>query len=347
MEDHSQDKTSEIVNFPISYEAIKDSPPNENRFFQLLIVDPYKADSIKNTSFQLEHVANDSRNIELIKTKPIKIIQVINYDSNTEQIIKEQSQSIQILCNDSSYKKDIREQNTRVSFLSFKLKSLTKFYDSKMLANKNDRKQFIIKVYVLIFTQLLCTIAIVSTFTMIKTLRENIINYYTSIVCIILCIILGILSICFKKIFKKYPYNYIFLYLFTFLFSYPIAYYSSHYSILGVVSSIFVASGVSGSLAIGAYITKKDFTMIRGLSIGFTSGILFFALSLSFSYTSISQVGFGMIFISIFVFYLVWDLQLICGGRHSYINYDDYVISALLIYVDICALFLYILSAKR
>jgi FtsH-binding integral membrane protein len=346
MEDHSQDKTSlQIIDHSLSYEKIEEKVTNQNRLSQYdqIVYNPYKSESI-----QTELKIYNDYNSELIKNINRIEPEIHNNDDfNSESMKKKTFQNEKKLV-DSKCGNNFHEQPTQVSMAPSRIRSLFIFYDDKMKINaKNDRKKFIQKVYALVFTQMIFTMAIVSTFTMIKTLRENIINYHASLACIIFCIILGVLSIWFKKIVRKYPFNYMFLYLFTAVFSYPIAYYSSHYSVLGVISSIFVASCISGSLALAAYLTKKNFTLIRGLTVGFISGIGFFAVSLSFSYTSISQVGIGMIFISIFVVYLVWDLQLICGGRHSCLSYDDYVIGALLIYVDICALFLYILSTKK
>ena len=41
--------------------------------------------------------------------------------------------------------------------------------------------------------------------------------------------------------------------------------------------------------------------------------------------------------------YLIYDTQLIAGGRQHSLSYDDYIVGALLIYVDIMMLFLELL----
>ena len=48
----------------------------------------------------------------------------------------------------------------------------------------------------------------------------------------------------------------------------------------------------------------------------------------------------------IFSFYIVYDTQLIIGGKHTKYKYDDedYVIAALSLYLDIINLFIYILE---
>lgn len=49
-------------------------------------------------------------------------------------------------------------------------------------------------------------------------------------------------------------------------------------------------------------------------------------------YVTVSIILYG--------FYLIYDTQLIIGGRHSELEIDDYIIGALIIYIDIIVLFL-------
>ena len=41
--------------------------------------------------------------------------------------------------------------------------------------------------------------------------------------------------------------------------------------------------------------------------------------------------------------YLIYDTQLIAGGKQHQLGYDDYIIGALLLYIDIMMLFLELL----
>ena len=43
-------------------------------------------------------------------------------------------------------------------------------------------------------------------------------------------------------------------------------------------------------------------------------------------------------------FYIIYDTQLIVGGRKHELSYDDYIIGALMLYVDIIGLFLELLE---
>ena len=50
--------------------------------------------------------------------------------------------------------------------------------------------------------------------------------------------------------------------------------------------------------------------------------------------------GFLIVFYGLF---LIYDTQLIAGGKKHELSYDDYVVGALLLYIDIMMLFLELL----
>ena len=53
---------------------------------------------------------------------------------------------------------------------------------------------------------------------------------------------------------------------------------------------------------------------------------------------------FCEIVIVIYSVFIIYDTQLIAGGRYNEISFDDYVIGALMLYVDVVGLFIYIMS---
>jgi protein lifeguard len=46
----------------------------------------------------------------------------------------------------------------------------------------------------------------------------------------------------------------------------------------------------------------------------------------------------------IFGIYIIIDIQMIVGGKRFEISYDDYIFAALILYIDIIRLFLYVLA---
>ena len=56
------------------------------------------------------------------------------------------------------------------------------------------------------------------------------------------------------------------------------------------------------------------------------------------------MLGYGSIGALIFSLYIVYDTQLMMGGKHKYaLSPEEYIFAALNIYLDVINLFLYIL----
>ncbi len=101
---------------------------------------------------------------------------------------------------------------------------------------------------------------------------------------------------------------------------------------------------VTLSLTIYALTTKTDFTMC--------GGFLFFAAMLFLMFGLFYFIYPGRVMSNLYCvggvllygFYLVYDTQLIAGGKRYELSLDDYVIGALMLYIDIIQMFLYILQ---
>jgi len=56
------------------------------------------------------------------------------------------------------------------------------------------------------------------------------------------------------------------------------------------------------------------------------------------------MIGFGAAGALVFSLYLVYDTQLMLGGKHKYaLSPEEYIFAALNIYLDVVQLFMYIL----
>ena len=107
--------------------------------------------------------------------------------------------------------------------------------------------------------------------------------------------------------------------------------------------------GVVVSITIYALSTNQDYTMWGGLvfvflTVFFLSILFFFILPFenTWEYSRYNSFvgGLGAFLAS---FYIIYDTQLIAGGKRFEITMDDYIIGALILYIDIIRLFLYIL----
>ena len=93
-----------------------------------------------------------------------------------------------------------------------------------------------------------------------------------------------------------------------------------------------------------AIFTKHDFTTGRGLMVVFAATMMMFFMFFLLAWTPILHTLYCCLGLFLFGFYLVIDTQMIIGNKRLGISIDDYVVGALLLYIDIIQIFIYILS---
>lgn len=77
-------------------------------------------------------------------------------------------------------------------------------------------------------------------------------------------------------------------------------------------------------------------------------GAIIFGIFMGIFYQSKAlNLVFCLIFIIIYTVYIVIDTQAIAGGRRYSVSTDDYILGALMLYVDIIGLFIYLLRFLR
>ena len=60
------------------------------------------------------------------------------------------------------------------------------------------------------------------------------------------------------------------------------------------------------------------------------------------------MIGFGVAGALIFSLYIIYDTQMMMGGKHEYaLDPEEYIFASLNIYLDVINLFLYILMIVR
>jgi len=211
-----------------------------------------------------------------------------------------------------------------------------------------NRNLFIKKVYSILYLQLMFTVGICSLFVYNQKIKDYIQGtngeamLITSIIFqFVLMIILACTSIARKK-----PWNYIILSLFTIFLSYNIGVISSYYD----TNTLLLAGGATCLITLGltlfSFQTKYDFTGFGPYLLSVLIILLFMGVISGFMKDNIYNIIYSSIGTLIFSFYIVYDTQLIIGGKHKKHQYDDedYVFAALSLYLDIINLFLYILD---
>lgn len=145
---------------------------------------------------------------------------------------------------------------------------------------------------------------------------------------------------------RKSPTNYIMLLGFTVVMSVMVGLICVRYQAQSVALAFGLTMGIFLGLTAFAFTTKQDFTGMGAYLFAAMLGLFCMGLVFCFIPSETGQAvqaGLGAI---LFSFYIVYDTQLIMGGRHKKYQFDidDYAFAALNIYLDIINLFLYILE---
>jgi len=210
------------------------------------------------------------------------------------------------------------------------------------------RKAFIRKVFAilsaqLLLTALLCVISISNSDVKNFQLQNKALFYLAVGVAVIISLTL----FCFIQTARKVPLNYLLLLLFTLAKAYIV----SFLCITTSTKVVFMALAMTCALVVGltlyAFVTKTDFTGYGHYL--FIAGIVMLVIGLFLSFTNnrVMHVIFSGFSVMLFSFYLIYDVQLIAGNHESKLDYDDYIIGALILYIDIIAIFEHILNILR
>jgi len=213
--------------------------------------------------------------------------------------------------------------------------------------DKEIRNGFIKKVYGILSVQIIFTILLAIPFHRIPDLKDFVIaNPALLWVAWGLAFIFILIITCMPGVAQTYPNNYLLLAAFTIVEAFIIGVYTAMHDTVAVILAAGVTCIITIVLSIYAATTKTDFS-------GW--GIYLLVASIALMGISIAAIITGLAFlmtlwlvlgVMLFSFYLVYDTQLIVGGKHQQYAFtvDDYALAALCLYLDIINLFMYILS---
>lgn len=108
--------------------------------------------------------------------------------------------------------------------------------------------------------------------------------------------------------------------------------YSSFNKVIVISCTIYAAS------------TDNDFTTSYGIIIVLSAALFVLMIATMFTNSPFIHNLYCFIGVVLFGIYLIIDTQMILGGRNVEISIDDYCLAAMLLYIDIIQIFLYILE---
>ena len=214
----------------------------------------------------------------------------------------------------------------------------------------NVRLGFIRKVFIILTFQLVLTFGIVLLFNLVEpinTFCKNEGSWLFWVTFIIAFAILIVIS-CNPTLARAHPTNLVALFAFTIFESIFLGVVCAFYQLDEILFAVAITLGVSASLILFASQTKVDFTS-KGLYLYAALWVLILMSFFTPFYSGRGNLLYSGLGALIFSLYMVYDAQLIFGGKHRKYQFgiDDYVFASLSLYLDIVNLFLIILGGGR
>ncbi|CAK1544879.1 unnamed protein product [Leptosia nina] len=212
------------------------------------------------------------------------------------------------------------------------------------------RKAFIRKVYAILMCQLLVTMGFIALFVFheptIQFVRQNTYLFWVALAVVFVSMIA---MACCDNVRRTTPMNFIFLFIFTLAQSFLLGVATSSFEINEVFMAVGITAAVCLGLTLFAFQTKWDFTLIGGGLVAASMVLLMFGLIAIFiPSNNIVRLVYASLGVLLFSLYLVYDTQLMMGGKHKYsISPEEYIFAALNLYLDIINIFLLILMIMR
>lgn len=212
------------------------------------------------------------------------------------------------------------------------------------------RAGFVRKVYTILSVMLIVTTIIAAPFQMLSIYQ---LQQYGGLIYGLMMgslVITLAMTCCCMGAMRSYPANYLFLAVFSVLYGIIVGAISATYTLPSVMLAAGLTAAIFIMLTIFACTTKHDFTgcgpylavaLFGLIGFGLMAMIVGFFSPGLFSVLNMIYAAVGAIFFS---FYIVYDTQMIVGGKKHQLSVDDYAFGALMLYLDIINLFLMILS---
>ncbi|GAB6032083.1 hypothetical protein CHUAL_010447 [Chamberlinius hualienensis] len=213
-------------------------------------------------------------------------------------------------------------------------------------SEKSIRLGFIRKVYAILLVQLTITVGFIALCVFEPNTKGFMIrNPYIWWIAFAMTFILLIVLACCPNVRRNYPTNIILLGIFTLCEAVLLGAVSSVYDNTSVIIAVGVTALVALGLTIFSFQTKWDFTMMGGMLFVGVIVLFFFGLFTIIWPNDVLIILYASIGALLFSAYLVFDTQLMLGGKHKYsISPEEYIFAALNLYLDIINLFLMILT---
>lgn len=221
---------------------------------------------------------------------------------------------------------------------------------SGLFAEKAIRQAFVSKVYSILTVQLIFTSILIGMFVL-----DNDTKFYFArsqgwmFLGFAIFFVSYLILVCVESARRSTPCNFILLSILTLGYGLVAAITSCRYD-TKIVMYAFVATGVSCFLiALFARSTKFDMTncgttlCLLGLA-HMLIGTVMVLILVPLGYAKIASLLLAISGALLASLYLIFDLQLIMGGRKCELSPEEYILGAVMLYTDIIQIFIYLLE---
>uniref|UniRef100_H3AAX5 Si:ch211-284o19.8 n=1 Tax=Latimeria chalumnae TaxID=7897 RepID=H3AAX5_LATCH len=210
--------------------------------------------------------------------------------------------------------------------------------------DKNIRRAFIRKVFLVVTVQLLVTFTIVCIFTFSETIKKyvqkNLWMYVASYG--VFAIVAIALQFC-GEFRRRHQANSYLQSIVTLSLSYMVGTIASFHDTDSVMIALGSTVAVCFAIILFSLQTRLDFSCCHGLLLILCVNLIMFAFFCIFFYSNVVQIIYGTLGALIYSVFLTIDVQLVVGKQRYGLSPEEYIFGALIIYLDIILIFLYIL----
>jgi len=226
--------------------------------------------------------------------------------------------------------------------------------DAMAFSERSVRHGFVRKVYGILGTQLLVTTVLGGAVMKKSESMDPEIGTVLMFLSLLGSVATMMVFWCCPQVMRRSPTNYILLGMFTLAKSVMVGFICSQYSEESVLVVLGLTCFILAGLTAFTFQTKYDFTgfasylmcgslVMLGMSFGLMFGSIFGLSGAAFQTARLCMCGLGAL---LFAAYIVYDTQMILGNKHPNRKFsvDDYAAAAIMLYIDIVQLFLYLLE---
>lgn len=219
-----------------------------------------------------------------------------------------------------------------------------------LFSGKDIRAKFVSKVFSILFFQILAATVLIAWFSLHQPTKNYMLqvgSYYLYAAFGVFLVVYFVL-ICIEPARRTFPWNFLLLALLTLSYGLIAAIFSARFQTVTVLCAFGATAFATLVMILLAKYSSFDITTCGcGLCVlalvHLIATIVLTLVLVPMGYGSTASyliAGFGAFLVSL---YMLFDMQLIMGGRRLELSPEEYILGATLLYIDIIQLFQYML----